>query len=355
MKNKRAIDVIIVFVFCLLLLFYAKKSADTLDNNYNVTELPCVPTDLITFEDPVIENAIRKIIGYPVKYITKEHVSTIMKLHISGVDGIETLEDLKWFDNLESLTLANCNLKTLDGIETLHSLERLDISGNPISNLEPISNLSNLRDLECSNCEISDISALADLKDLTFLNLESNQITSLDPIMPLAENLYQPNFNNNPIPEENWLAFFYPIEKNREITTINASIHSDMPEFTFVVYSYMEPEYEHQVYKIEISDDEVFQTLTIPENTIFGQTCIGKYDNLETMGLTFEDLNFDGYLDLRLFDNYNGNYRKEWLYFVWNPETGLFEFDNILRKISLASLYFSFTWSNLLARPRLSA
>ena len=53
------------------------------------------------------------------------------------------------------------------------------------------------------------------------------------------------------------------------------------------------------------------------------------------MGLEFEDLNFDGYLDLRLFDNYNGNYKIEWLYFVWNPETQQFQYDKALRDLSL--------------------
>lgn len=57
----------------------------------------------------------------------------------------------------------------------------------------------------------------------------------------------------------------------------------------------------------------------------------------DTMGFELEDVNFDGCQDIRLFDTPNGNYRMEWIYLVWNPETGLFENDPELSGISLAS------------------
>lgn len=56
-----------------------------------------------------------------------------------------------------------------------------------------------------------------------------------------------------------------------------------------------------------------------------------KCDSLET------DLNFDGYKDIRLFDTSNGNYRLEWIYFVWDPIKSIFANDIRLNEISLAN------------------
>ena len=321
MKKRNIFNAIIVIVFAFLLLFYVQNSESIAFQDIDETE-NSETTDVISFVDPVIEAATREELEMPTGDITKDMVLEITNLfiyvdstgEIYGYESIESLEDLKWFLNLTELNAANCG----------------------ISDISVLSALTNLDYLNLSNNQISDISALANLENLTYINLESNQITDLLPIAHLADQLYMPNFYNNPIPEENMNAFFYPIEENHVVTTLHKSISKDMPEFTFTIFSYFDEEDdEYQVYKLEITDNELFQSISIPELTIFGQTHITEYDNLDTMGLVFEDLNFDGYLDLRLFDNYNGNYRKEWLYFVWNPETYQFQYDKVLRSISL--------------------
>jgi len=53
------------------------------------------------------------------------------------------------------------------------------------------------------------------------------------------------------------------------------------------------------------------QTISIPELAMNGQPF--TYDSMkDTLGFELEDLNFDGYQDIRLFDTTNGNYRVEW-------------------------------------------
>ena len=60
--------------------------------------------------------------------------------------------------------------------------------------------------------------------------------------------------------------------------------------------------------------DTLLQAISIPELTWEGQTL------QSTLEIVMEDVNFDGYQDILVFDVLNGNYRTEWIYLVWNVE-----------------------------------
>lgn len=111
-----------------------------------------------------------------------------------------------------------------------------------------------------------------------------------------------------------------------------------MPEFKFELTAYYDLWAEsYAVQSVDVYEDGVLlQTIHVPELTFFGQTKI--YDSLsDTLGFELEDVNFDGYLDIRLFDAPNGTYVQEWIYLVWNPEKQQFERDGRLNEISLAA------------------
>ncbi len=115
-------------------------------------------------------------------------------------------------------------------------------------------------------------------------------------------------------------------------------LREDMPEFTFVLTAYRDIGWgSYALQSLEIREgDTVLQTIAIPELTVFGQTQI--YDSMEdTLGFELEDVNFDGYLDIRQYDAPNGNYREEWIYLVWDPGENRFEHDVRLNQISLAT------------------
>lgn len=403
--DKRNINAIIVFIFCISLLFCAQKASEsmiyipdaTTQVNTNTEE-----TNVITFVDPTIEMVVREKLEQPTCDITQEMILEITELDLGNHEEIETLEDLKWFKNLKVLDLSFCNLDSLDGIQTLHSLEDLSILKNQITNLKPICELTNLFYLNCSynpiadlsplsdmtkleilfaeGCNISDISvlenmsnldslylynnkitnisalenlsnlscldlednlisdvsALLNLDDLYFLILTSNKITDIELLKQFDASVYL-EFNKNPLPEDDYINYFYPIEEKRIHTTLHRSINNAIPEFSFDVFSYFNlEENSYEVYKITISNEEMTQTVYIPEFTVFGQTRIPE-SMKATMGLIFEDVNFDGYLDIRLFDTYNGSWREEWIYFVWNPHTYQFESDERLNGIAAIS------------------
>lgn len=120
--------------------------------------------------------------------------------------------------------------------------------------------------------------------------------------------------------------------------TQKGRLREDMPEFTFVLTAYRDIGWgSYALQSLEIREgDTVLQTIAIPELTVFGQTQI--YDSMEdTLGFELEDVNFDGYLDIRQYDAPNGNYREEWIYLVWDPGENRFEHDARLNQISLAT------------------
>lgn len=125
-------------------------------------------------------------------------------------------------------------------------------------------------------------------------------------------------------------------ERSEDFTvSIDGRLREDMPEFTFELTAYYDLQTGYYpVQMIAVRDgDTVLQTISVPELTLFGQTNTNETD---TLGFTLEDVNFDGYLDIRLYDTPNGIYRKEWIYLVWNPTKRQFEQNKRLNEISLA-------------------
>ncbi len=129
-------------------------------------------------------------------------------------------------------------------------------------------------------------------------------------------------------------------EKTGGLFTVSqkGKLREDMPEFTFNLAAYYDS--ERGTYALQSLDvcneDIVIQTISIPELSAFGQTYIDDFMQ-DTLGFSLEDVNFDGYQDIRLFDTSNGNYRQEYIYLVWDPKEEKFEQDKRLNGISLAS------------------
>ncbi len=120
-------------------------------------------------------------------------------------------------------------------------------------------------------------------------------------------------------------------------TTVQGRLNEDMPEFSFDIEACFDTETSsYKVRSVTVRDEErILQVISVPELTLFGETAVWL-DQEETMGLELEDVNFDGYKDIRLFDTPNGNYRLEWIYLVWDPKAERFDHDPRLNEICLA-------------------
>lgn len=249
----------------------------------------------------------------------------------SALSGLTEMKELCIGDNGGVYT----DLSPLENMIQLYSLYA------PYCGIEDISVLKRIPDLEYLQLfhnNISDISALAGLKMLDYLELGMNKVENIDALSGL-KNLTHINLQSNPISQEELEEYYTPKAEDYFNVTIREKIREDMPEFQFVLRACLDKRTSsYAVDSITISDaadGTVVQTVSIPEMTLFGQTHI--QGDKEDMGFALEDVNFDGYGDIRLFDTLNGNYCTEWIYLVWNPEKAIFEQNTSLNAISLAS------------------
>ena len=121
-------------------------------------------------------------------------------------------------------------------------------------------------------------------------------------------------------------------------TRVQGKLRSDMPEFSFDIEAYFyEENSKYSIQSVTVREgDRLVQVISVPELSLFGETAVWA-DDQENMGLELEDVNFDGYKDIRLFDTLNGNYLIEWIYLVWDPDRGQFVHDPRLNEIPLAT------------------
>ncbi len=222
------------------------------------------------------------------------------------------LSPLKELKNLESFYGPRCGIRDISVFSGMEGLEYLQLSYNEIQDISPLAGLNQLAYAELSNNRIKDITPLKNLDKLTYVNLQENEI--------LQEELKK---------------FYEQDEKSYFITTVRAALKEGMEEFTFDIDAALHRETSaYMVRSITVSQNgQVRQVISIPELTCFGQTAVYFREN---MGLVLEDVNFDGYKDIRLFDTQNGAYGERWIYLVWDPGTGRFEHDPGLSDISLA-------------------
>lgn len=342
--------------------FGIEEEYDELDN---VGTFGCVKDNIETLTD--------------LKWLKNLKVLVLSGCNIKSLNGIEELSEL------ELLYISRNNITSLDPIRNLHALRYLNCSDNDITDytalsglikmeelsigsngmlytdLSPLVNMTQLRRLSASWCgvadlsplrnmlsleylqlhhnNVSDISILKHLSKINYLGLDSNKITDIKPIsqLPSLETLH---INGNLIPEEDLNIFYLPKEEDYFITVFHESICDEMPPFTFELRAWNNKEMNaYSLDTLTISNDsDLYRTqiISLPELSLFGQTAVSVYDR-DMMGFELEDVNFDGYKDIRLFDTSNGNYLLEWIYLVWNNEKAVFEHAPELSMIPLAS------------------
>ena len=192
-----------------------------------ITPTPISKENAIFFENLEFESYIREKINktstYFDPYITLEDISNIKEIkigdHFQDTDlnnriNMENLRDLKYFKNLEKLSIREAGINNIDGIEELHNLEYLDLSYNNIENIEKISLLRNLEHLYLYDNEISDIWAFTPQKNpyLKHLWLDGNNISTVAPFVTslneFSKQLTHVGLGRNPIVSKNWNQVF---------------------------------------------------------------------------------------------------------------------------------------------------
>lgn len=238
--------------------------------------------------------------------------------------------------NLKALYARDCGISDISVLSGLTRLEELNLGKNRISDISPLKNMENLTEVYLDNNNIADISPLENEQKITHLNLGNNQISNITPLYGLHDLTYI-QLEGNHISDSAFKRFCEEKQDDLITVTQTGKLREDMPEFTFQLTAYYDLQMKgYALQTVDVyQDDTRLQTISIPELTAGGQTCIDA-SLKDTLGFELEDVNFDGYQDIRLFDTLNGNYRTEWVYLVWNAEEQKFENDTRLNQISLA-------------------
>jgi len=98
----------------------------------------------------------------------------------------EALDYIGMSTSLESLTISNCSISNLLPLSNLTSLIYLDISENSISNLSVLSNFTKLAALDAHTNAINNVSVLSSLTSLKTIDLSNNIIDSIDAFSKLT-------------------------------------------------------------------------------------------------------------------------------------------------------------------------
>ncbi|MEJ6950725.1 leucine-rich repeat domain-containing protein [Natronospora cellulosivora (SeqCode)] len=152
--------------------------------------------DVVSFEDPFIEEIIRDEIDKPTGDIYSHEIKDIEEL-IIGNRRISSLEGIENLTGLKVITIVSGNLSDISVISGLNELEEINLSLNQIEDISPLSNLINLKSLTLSSNSISDIRPISNLTNLESLSLNRNNISELSPLSDLTNLKYLSLVYNN--------------------------------------------------------------------------------------------------------------------------------------------------------------
>ena len=206
------------------------------------------PESIVEFNDPLLEELVRKAMNKPDGDITLAEAEAVTELEL-GIDWqqepapnsqIKDISGLENFKNLENLNLNFHAIEDISPLSGLTKLRSLSLGGNPVADIAPLSNLTGLGSLTLFNCQakdytplsklsglgmllleystISDVSMLSGLTELWWLSLATTQVSDVSPLSTLV-NLRQLQLAGCPITDYSPLAEIYPNleEKDFEI------------------------------------------------------------------------------------------------------------------------------------------
>lgn len=163
-----------------------------------------------TFQEPLIEEAVRLQLGISDRPVTAEDLEQITQIHIFGLQifqddeeialrsdspwyydnrtrnaglylqtgPITSLEDIRHMPNLSVLSLYGQQISDISALRDLR-ISELGLGWNPLTDLSPLEGNESLHYLCLSDLDISDTSVISTLKNLNSLNISGTSISSL--------------------------------------------------------------------------------------------------------------------------------------------------------------------------------
>lgn len=152
-------------------------------------------TQVVVFDDPVLETALRKEVGIPEGDVTDKDLAKVTSLGIGRNyeqnpdpnTQVQSIAVLAYCSKLSTLELNFQNITDISPLANLKKMKTLELGGNPIADITPLTNMTALETLKLFNCQAQDYSPLAKLKKLSALYLEFSTISDLTPLSGLTK------------------------------------------------------------------------------------------------------------------------------------------------------------------------
>lgn len=200
------------------------KKADQTSDQQSIYERlqPSGPDEEVIFSDPVFEQKVREFFLRPDGSITSNECLAITSLNLSNLtipmeqwdiypedQKIHSLEDLRFFPNLQSFDFALNAVEDIGPLAGLDQLTFLEAPHNRIKDIIPIESLLNLQHAVFWENQITDISPVRNLSNLKVFSVFSNQVSDLRPLADLT-NLTTLEIHDNPVNDFSPLKALYP-------------------------------------------------------------------------------------------------------------------------------------------------
>lgn len=139
--------------------------------------------DEVFIPDPALRSAVRLQLMKPLGCISQTDVLAITELQLAGA-GVESLEGLQYFLNLDTLVLRDNNISSIAQLRGLAPPDPEAADGGCAEG-EPC---PRLRILDISNNDIIDLEPLTGLLALQLLDVSFNSITLWDSLVAVVAN-----------------------------------------------------------------------------------------------------------------------------------------------------------------------
>jgi len=171
----------------------------------------------VVFMDKGMEKLVRDQLARPSGAIYSSELAKITKLN-SDAASIESLEDLRYFENLTELSLNNenlvslkpilyprnlininlykCDLDDIRALKRCPKLQTVNLSSNSIVSIDALAGHQVLSVINLVDNNIKDISALKEMDSLYYLYLSNNYISDISSVSNL-KNIYSLYLDNN--------------------------------------------------------------------------------------------------------------------------------------------------------------
>ena len=262
--------------------------------------------EIVEFEDPNLEEAIREEINKPEGNILPEDVKDIERL-VASDRGIKSIGGIQSLVSLEKFWFSHNEITDISPLANLNNIKELYFWHNKVSDLSPLSNLTSLEKLNFTENEVTDINHLHDLTNLTLLVFDNNEISDIEPLSKLI-NLKNLHLFDNEISDISSLANLINLEQlifwNNQIRDI-----SSLENLTNLESLY----FGHN----EVSDLSPVENLINLKQLSFGHNEVSDISTLEYLtNLELLWLENNEVSDIRPLTNLTN---LEWLYF-WDNE-----------------------------------